>query len=177
MTLPASNIAFLAGVDSSLARLGVLAEWIFHHDAPTAITKLRQFAEQIANSLAAHNGLPVDDRASFEEILRRLREDGRLPRQAGEVFHFLRRIGNAAVHLAAEAASARTLLCKLDQSTLSRAFRGGLVLQTRTIKPAVVLLERIKETQLVTMTCPGKLANLAEAKDKQLKFIGETWTS
>jgi hypothetical protein len=71
VTLPTSNFAFLASIDGSLARLGALAEWVFHQDAPTAITKLRQFAEHLAKSLAARNGLALDDRASFEEVLRR----------------------------------------------------------------------------------------------------------
>jgi hypothetical protein len=71
VTLPTSNFAFLASIDGSLARLGALAEWVFHQDAPTAITKLQQFAEHLAKSLAARNGLALDDRASFEEVLRR----------------------------------------------------------------------------------------------------------
>ncbi|MGO8739156.1 type I restriction-modification system endonuclease [Rhodoblastus sp.] len=84
--------------EPDLARLGALAEWAFHQDAPTALGKLRQFAEHMAKSVAARNGLDLDPRANFDEVLRGLQQDAKLPRQAADVFHFLRRYGNAAVH-------------------------------------------------------------------------------
>ena len=92
------NFAFLDPFDPQLARLGALAEWAFHQDAPTAIGKLRQFAEHMAKSLAARNGLDLDRRANLDDTLRVLRQEGLLPRQAGDVFHFLRKVGNAAIH-------------------------------------------------------------------------------
>ena len=52
----------------------------------------------MAKSLAARNGLALDARTSFDDLLRALQQEGFLPRQAGDVFHFLRRVGNAAVH-------------------------------------------------------------------------------
>ena len=48
--------------------------------------------------MAARNGLVLERRANFDETLRVLQQEGKLPRQAGDVFHFLRRYGNAAVH-------------------------------------------------------------------------------
>ena len=92
------NFIFLQIFDPELARLGALAEWAFHEDAPTSIGKLRQFAEQMAKSVAARNGLDFDRRANFDEILRLLQQEGCLPRQAADVFHLLRKIGNAAIH-------------------------------------------------------------------------------
>lgn len=83
------NFAFLVSFDPQLARLGALAEWAFHQDAPTAIGKLRQYAEHMAKSLAARNALDLDPRANFDDTLRVLRQEGLLPRQAGDVFHFL----------------------------------------------------------------------------------------
>ncbi len=78
--------------------MGALAEWAFHEDAPTALGKLRQFAEHMAKALAARNGLGIDRRANFDEMLRVLRQEGLLPRQAADVFHFFRKVGNLAVH-------------------------------------------------------------------------------
>ncbi|HEY8067246.1 MAG TPA: type I restriction-modification system endonuclease [Methylosinus sp.] len=92
------NFLFLTECDPELARLGALAEWAFHQDAPTALGKLRQFAEHLAKSLAARSGLALDRRANLDETLRTLQQEGRLPRQAGDVLHFLRRAGNAALH-------------------------------------------------------------------------------
>lgn len=92
------NFDFLKAFEPELARLGALAEWAFHQDAPTALGKLRQFAEHMAKSMAARNGLVLERRANFDETLRVLQQEGKLPRQAGDVFHFLRRYGNAAVH-------------------------------------------------------------------------------
>ncbi len=96
---PASpNFSFLEKFEPELARLGALAEWAFHQDAPTSLAKLRQFAEYMAKSVAARNGIALERRANFDEILRDLQQQGPLPRQAGDVFHFLRRVGNAAIH-------------------------------------------------------------------------------
>jgi type I restriction enzyme R subunit len=93
-----TNFAFLLGHDESLTRLGALAEWAFHHDPPTTLSKLRLFGELLARLIAARNAveiLPVD---SFDTVLRMLRDRGVLPRQPADLFHYLRRLGNAAVH-------------------------------------------------------------------------------
>jgi hypothetical protein len=95
-----SNFAFLAAHDQGLARLGALAEWAFHHDPPTTLGKLRLFAELLAKLVAARHAIEVLPRESFEAVLRVLRDRGVLPRQAAELFHYLRRVGNAAVHAA-----------------------------------------------------------------------------
>ncbi len=92
------NFDFLEAFEPDLARLGALAEWAFHQDAPTALGKMRQFAEHMAKSIAARNGLDLVARANFDDTLRALQQEGKLPRQAADVFHFLRRYGNAAVH-------------------------------------------------------------------------------
>lgn len=47
-------------------------------------------------------------------------------------------------HLAAEATAARTLIDRLDQAILAKAFRGELVPQDPADEPASALLERIR---------------------------------
>ena len=105
-----SNFAFLAPFDESLARLGALAEWASHHDPPTTLGKLRLFAELLAKIVAARHGLEILPRENFETVLRLLRDEGVLPRQPADLFHYLRRVGNTAVHdnlgIPAEALSA-----------------------------------------------------------------------
>lgn len=39
-----ANFYFLEALEPQLAKLGALAEWAFHQDAPTSLGKLRQFA-------------------------------------------------------------------------------------------------------------------------------------
>jgi len=95
---PSANFAFLASHSESLARLGGLAEWAFHHDPPTTLGKLRLFAEMLAKLVAARNAVEILPTDSFDTVLRMLRDRSLLPRQPAELFHYLRRAGNAAVH-------------------------------------------------------------------------------
>ena len=92
------NFQHLAAADPQLARLGELAERLFHFDPPTSIAKTRLFAELLAKQVAARGGLELLPRATFEDVLRLLREGGLLPREVGDVFHYVRRVGNVAVH-------------------------------------------------------------------------------
>ncbi len=85
-------------MEPQLARLGELAERFFHDDAPSSLIKSRQFAELLANQIAARNGLDLPPRCSFDELLRLLRDEGLLPREAGDLFHYVRRVGNQAAH-------------------------------------------------------------------------------
>jgi len=93
-----SNFGFLVSHDPGLARLGALAEWAFHYDPPTTLGKLRLFGELLAKLVAARHALEILPRENFETVLRSLRDRGVLPRQPAELFHYLRRVGNAAVH-------------------------------------------------------------------------------
>ena len=92
------NFEHLADADPQVARLGQLAEHFFHADPPSCIGKTRQLAELLAKECAARAGIGLDPRASFEDVLRRLRDHGLLPREVGELFHYLRRTGNLAIH-------------------------------------------------------------------------------
>lgn len=79
-------------------RLGALAERYFQGDPATALIKLRQFAELLAKTVAAKNAAYVDTRERFDDILRRLEAERVLPRAAADVFHHIRKLGNAAAH-------------------------------------------------------------------------------
>jgi type I restriction enzyme S subunit len=60
--------------------------------------------------------------------------------------------------LVAEAAAARRLLDRLDQATLSKAFRGQLVPQDPRDEPASVLLERIQAERAAARARPRQRA-------------------
>ena len=49
-----ANFGFLRGQDAQLAQLGALAERYFRDDPGTAVFKLRQFAELLSKTIAAH---------------------------------------------------------------------------------------------------------------------------
>ncbi|MBA4221802.1 MAG: type I restriction-modification system endonuclease [Methylobacterium sp.] len=92
------NFDYLAQIDPQFARLGKLAEHFFHLDPPTSIGKTRQLAELISKEMAARAGVPLPPRVRFEELLRLLRDEGLLPRDVADLFHYLRQVGNAAIH-------------------------------------------------------------------------------
>lgn len=90
------NFGFLAVHDAGLVALGGFAERYFRDDPSTAIVKLRQFAELMAKLIAARHALYRDDREAFEETLRRLSYERVLPKEVADIFHALRKAGNAA---------------------------------------------------------------------------------
>jgi type I restriction enzyme R subunit len=92
------NFSFLGADEARLVQLGALAERYFRDDPSTCLFKLRQFAELVAKLVAAHHALYVDDRQTFEETLRRLGFERVIPREAADLFHQLRKLGNAAAH-------------------------------------------------------------------------------
>jgi type I restriction enzyme R subunit len=73
------NFGFLGDHDPDLVKIGALAERYFRDDPPTALIKLREFAELLSKPR----------RLSYERIL---------PREAADLFHALRKYGHAAVH-------------------------------------------------------------------------------
>src|SRR5262249_15482373 len=102
MNLPQTNFAFLREHDEQLLRLGMLAEKYFADDPNTCLLKLRQFAETLAQLLAARSGLYQRPEEGKEEgqydLLRRLQDRSILPREIFQLFDEVRRKGNEAIH-------------------------------------------------------------------------------
>ncbi len=92
------NFGFLVAAEPALERLGALAERYFADDPPSSLVKLRQMAEAIARQVAAHNARLPAGQATFDEVLRILKTGSLLPHQVSDLFHHLRRAGNAAAH-------------------------------------------------------------------------------
>src|SRR5262249_22145192 len=93
-----SNFAHLQEHDEQLVRLGMLAERYFADDPNTALLKLRQLAELLAQLVATKVGLYTSAEEAQYDLLRRLQDQGILPREIGQVFGEVRRAGNAANH-------------------------------------------------------------------------------
>jgi len=98
VTAPPSNFSHLALLDAQLVRLGRLAEHYFTDDPNTALLKLRQFGEGLAQFTASRIGLYTSSEESQHDLLRRLRDNGILDREILSLFHDLRRAGNDASH-------------------------------------------------------------------------------
>jgi type I restriction enzyme, R subunit len=92
------NFAFLATQHRQIARLGALAERYCREDPPAALIKLRQLGEFIAKDVAARQALLLATSMTFDEVLRTLKARSALPREIGDLFYHLKRVGNAAAH-------------------------------------------------------------------------------
>ena len=92
------NFDFLGAYDAKLVQLAALAERYFREDPATCIFKLRQFAELLSQQVAARHAVYLGERESFEETLRRLSYERIIPKEAADIFHALRKVGNRAVH-------------------------------------------------------------------------------
>src|SRR6266542_2000527 len=93
-----TNFAHLEEHDQLLVRLGMLAEKYFTDDPNTCILKLRQFGEALAQHVASRVGLLSSTEESQFDLIRRLRDEGILPREVAQLFDEIRRAGNAASH-------------------------------------------------------------------------------
>ncbi len=93
-----SNFAHLQTHDDQLVRLGLLSERYFSEDPNTCLLKLRQLAELLAQLAASGVGLLDRPGEGQHDLLLRLRDHGILPPQIYQLFHEVRRTGNAANH-------------------------------------------------------------------------------
>ena len=96
--MTSTNFGFLEPVDPVLARYGALAEHYFDLEPKDCTAKLRQMAEYMAQLVSARIGLELTPQDKFVDVLRRLSESGALPREMADVFHAVRKVGNAATH-------------------------------------------------------------------------------
>ncbi len=108
---PRTNFAHLEKHDEQLVRLGMLAERYFPDDPNTSLLKLRQLSELLAQLVAAKVGLYTSRDEAQYDLLRRLQDQGILPREIAQLFGEVRRAGNAASH--AIAGDHRTALAAL----------------------------------------------------------------
>ena len=76
-----SNFTHLQEHDEQLLRLGMLAERYFPDDPNTTLLKLRQLTELLAQLGATKVGLYQSPEESQYNLLRRLQDQGILPRE------------------------------------------------------------------------------------------------
>ena len=146
---PQSNFTHLKVHDEQLVRLGLLAERYFAEDPSTCLIKLRQLTELLAQLVASQIGLFTSPEEKQVDLLRRLQDQGIVPREVGALFAEVRRAGNDANHrlagdhppallglrrtartcscATASARSSLSLLCARARRTRSRASCRDLI--------------------------------------------------
>jgi type I restriction enzyme R subunit len=92
------NFAFLMQYDEVLVRHAALAERYIFDDPNAALLKLRQFGELLAQHAAACTGVAVEEHASQRELIDKLWDHQIINAQVSQLFHGLRKSGNAAAH-------------------------------------------------------------------------------
>lgn len=129
-----ANFACLAGPAPLLDRLGALAELHALGDPNSSLLKTRQFAEALLQDAAARAGLPaVGPEGSQLALIRSLEDAGLLTSELADVFHAIRKAGNAAAHRFAGTSSEAVALLRLAragavwfaQTFVDPTFRAG----------------------------------------------------
>lgn len=92
------NFGHLASTDPLLAQHGATAERFVFDEPITALFKLRQFGEVLAQQAAANTGMYVSPEESQIDLLRRLSDGRVVDYEVSDLFHSLRKAGNRAVH-------------------------------------------------------------------------------
>jgi type I restriction enzyme, R subunit len=92
------NFAFLTKHDEVLVRHAALAERYVFDDPNSALLKLRQFGELLAQHAAAYTGVAVAEHDSQLELINTLLERQVINTQISQLLHGLRKSGNQAAH-------------------------------------------------------------------------------
>ncbi|MBV2128641.1 type I restriction-modification system endonuclease [Arsukibacterium indicum] len=93
-----SNFTFLSEYEPLFLQLAQSAERAFSADPNTTLIKLRQFAEAIAQEVAARSGVAFDEQTTQADLLYKLNRELGFDPSVRELFHILRIEGNKATH-------------------------------------------------------------------------------
>ena len=96
--LQSPNFGFLREHGEHLLEFAARAERYVLEDPNTCLIKLRQLAEEMAELAAAHTGIRQGYEDGFSDLLRKLRKKDIITREMADIFHGLRKAGNAAAH-------------------------------------------------------------------------------
>ena len=182
------NFGFLAKHDDVLVRHAALAERYVFDDANSALIKLRQFAELLAEHCAAYAAIAVGRTCLFSRCARQALEC-RSNRSSGQpaLSHGLRKAGNTAAH--AHTGDRREALHQLQMARklavwFHRSFSGdkkfdvgSFVIPPDPAKAEKELLDelnRLRETQLAVQT---KAENLQATLETEVRLKAEAEAS
>jgi type I restriction enzyme, R subunit len=181
------NFGFLAKHDDVLVRHAALAERYVFDDANSSLIKLRQFAELLAEHCAAYTGVAVDQQDSFLNVLDKLWHAGVLGEQVSQLFHGLRKSGNAAAH--AHAGDRREALHQLQMARkiavwFHRSFGGDRKFDAGSFvvppDPATAekeLLDELNRLRDAEVAARNKAENLQATLETELRQKAEAETA
>lgn len=92
------NFEFLREGYAELADLGGFAECYLHSDPPSAVSKMRLFAERMVERIYQQHHLPRPYQAKFIDLLTNAPFTAMVPAVILDKIHLLRKIGNRGVH-------------------------------------------------------------------------------
>ena len=148
----------------------------FTLDSKVVVPKFILFNLQVSNIKEQMDEVTTDTAREFLSLtnlkkllfpIPPLEEQKEIVKQVEKLFAF-------ADKLEARYTKAKTMIDKLPQSILAKAFRGELVAQDPNDEPASVLLERIKkEKEKLTAEKKGKKVNGFSKKEKPIKVAAE----
>lgn len=182
MTPHRSNFLHLAALQEDLARLGVAAERYFAEDPNTSLLKLRQFAELMAQQVAARVGVYLAEEDNQALLLSRLKAGGWLPRETADLFHWIRKAGNDANHqfkgdhrIALEGLKVAAQLGFWFHRTFRNPdFRGGAFVPPSPPKDeSIALKQELAALQQQLMDAQDKLQAEAEKAESIAKLVAD----
>jgi type I restriction enzyme R subunit len=97
-TLVSVNFGFLEKREPPLARYGALAERFVFEDPETALIKIRQLIEGIANLTATYTDIPNYDTTTLADLINAFRSKGVIAQDLADLWHTIRKEANAAAH-------------------------------------------------------------------------------
>ena len=92
------NFEFLRKARPELADLGAFAELYAHNDVPSALVKLRTFAESMLSAIYAANRIPKTHGSSFYDLLADVQFTDTTPQVVVNKLDLLRKKGNKGAH-------------------------------------------------------------------------------
>lgn len=140
-----SNFEFMTTLDEQLANLGRLAESYFQDDPSTSLIKLRQFGERLTKRHAALVGVTFEGSDTQADILRRLQYERAAPEKVLDLLHYIRKLGNGAVHDGA--GSHREALACLKMAVQVAVWHVRTSTSDRTFTPGPFLPPQAGSTQ------------------------------
>jgi type I restriction enzyme, R subunit len=179
------NFGFLVAYDDRLLQSALAAERLVFDDPVAALMRLRQFGELLAQEAAALVGVYTSAQDSQIDLLRRLSDRRVLTREVSELFHDLRRKGNAATHESLGSARealhqlrmARTLALWFHRSLGNHpGFQAGAFVPPPNPDTSDRLLnaelDRLRE-QLVASQAAAKSLTATAAREASLRLAAE----
>ncbi len=93
-----SNFNFLQTDWQGLAKIGEMAEYTLYKDPNTSIMKLRQFGEELINTMIKIENFNFDKNSLAIDKILTLKRAGLIPDDIDRILHSLRKKGNKAAH-------------------------------------------------------------------------------